>query len=83
MDWELLPPEWYENADGSESYLQVAAVANSKFYGAKDFEAADSTRRFILLSDSKAQTFWNTVKQHEAKDVALWYDFDPVNLIIL
>lgn len=80
-----LSPDFYE--DSTDPYLEVATVANSKFYSAKTFEAAPGapdTAMFKLLPslDPETVTFWAALKQCEPKDVVLWYDFDSLGLII-
>jgi hypothetical protein len=77
-----LSPDFYEESAGP--YLQVATVANSKFYSAKIFEAHPATACFTLLSSSESEisTHWAALAQCETKDVVLWCDFDSLGLII-
>lgn len=81
MDMEL-SPDFYEDLTGP--YLQVATADNSKFYPAKNFEAAPDTAMFTLLPPLGPEivTNWAALKQCEAKDVAFWCDFDSLGLII-
>jgi len=67
-----LSPDFYEESAGSESFLQVATVANSKFYS-KDFERG-SNEDFKPLSSSDPNTLglWDKLKETKEEDVALW-----------
>lgn len=75
MDMEAeeaeLSPDFYEESAGP--YLQVATLANSKFYSRKTFEGHSATA-FMLLSSSESETstHWAALRQCETKDVVLW-----------
>lgn len=57
----------------NDPYLQVATIANSKFYSATSFDGAP-TKEFTLLSSSTSDTakLWTDIMKLDAKDVSLW-----------
>jgi len=79
-----MPPssEFFEDSGGEN--LRVAAVANSKFYLEKDFAKVPDTTHFTLFSSSSENwKQWEELKNREAEDVNLWYDFDSLLVGVL
>ena len=73
IEEELLYNDLYNVSAGQ--HLQVATVANFRFFNPKDFP--DSTD-FTLLPFLKSQTtnFWMTLKGLRPEAVYLWYNFE-------
>lgn len=74
-----LSTDFYQ-MDSAGAHLKVATVANSRFYSAKDFQAIPATSQFAISSNSETLGLWAELKQQE--DVFIWYDLDPLGLII-
>jgi hypothetical protein len=73
MDMETeLSPDFYEDSTGP--FLQVATVANSKFFVAENFEPSAN---FMLLSSSNGE-LWALLKRCKPEDVIIWCDFDTL-----
>lgn len=78
-----LSRDFYEESVGP--CLQVATVANSKHYSAKDFEGVTASTDFTLLpSNLDTPLHWATLKKNESGHVVSWCAFDYllVGLII-
>ena len=61
-----------QNCPSDESYLEVAAVANSVL------KCVQAEVPFTLVSStegSNPEEHWKTVKEFESRDVFLWCDF--------
>jgi hypothetical protein len=79
-----LSSDFYDESTLSESFLQVAAVTNSKFYKNVKFELGHHENYEILCSsDSKILGRWEELKQCEEEDLALWCDSDSLNLNLM
>ena len=74
-----------ESDDDSKSSggmcLRVATVANSKFFGPKDFRGFPASQDFKMLSSSNPMNSWTELKRCKPESVNSWCDYETLLLL--